>query len=286
MPHINNEGIRVRKSSEHPLRGDWISTRRSDAPSSPPTRIVLYVHGGAFALCTPATHRGITVGLAQALRSVPCKDTEVFALAYRHPPTSPHPAPLEDVVACYKHLLSTTQPPPAVVLAGDSSGGALVVQALLNIRDDPTLPDPAGALLLSPWCDLEETSGGTWDANASYDYLPVSGVGKFARAYGGKVDPGKLSVKGADLKGLPLLMVTAGAKEVLRGQIEAFVETAREKGVEVEYYVEPGMVHVFQVFAAFVGKGLGERWFEQMAKWIHARFEGAETMDVVGEGLL
>mmetsp|Transcript_20020 Transcript_20020/g.40094 ORF Transcript_20020/g.40094 Transcript_20020/m.40094 type:complete len:139 (-) Transcript_20020:466-882(-) len=95
--------------------------------------------------------RGITVGLAQALRSNACQgDTDVFALAYCHPPTSPHPAPLEDVVACYKQLLSTTQPLPAVVLAGDSLGGALAVQALANIRDDPTLPNPTGALLLSP----------------------------------------------------------------------------------------------------------------------------------------
>ena len=162
-----------------------------------------------------------------------------------------------------------------MVLAGDSSGGALVVQALANIRDDPTLPNPAGALLLSPWCDLEETSGGTWNANASYDYLPASGVGKFAKAYSGRLSPGELSIKGADLRGLPPLMVTVGEKEVLRGQIEAFVERARRDGVVVEFSVEPGMVHVFQVFAAFVGQGVGERWFEVMAEWIVARFEGA-----------
>mmetsp|Transcript_20020 Transcript_20020/g.40093 ORF Transcript_20020/g.40093 Transcript_20020/m.40093 type:complete len:288 (-) Transcript_20020:455-1318(-) len=59
MPHIDNVGIRVRKSNGQNLRGEWISTQRSDnTPSSPPTCIMLYIHGGAFALCTPATHKG------------------------------------------------------------------------------------------------------------------------------------------------------------------------------------------------------------------------------------
>jgi len=126
---------------------------------------------------------------------------------------------------------------------------------------------------------------GTWNANVSYDYLPASGVGKFAKAYSGRLSPGELSIKGADLRGLPPLMVMVGEKEVLRGQIEVFVERARRNGVVVEFSVELGMVHVFQVFAAFVGQGVGERWFEVMAEWIVARFEGV-VVDVVDVEIL
>lgn len=43
--------------------------------------------------------------------------------------------------------------PAHLVLAGDSAGGGLTI-ALLQIIRDCGLPLPAGAVLISPWCDL------------------------------------------------------------------------------------------------------------------------------------
>jgi hypothetical protein len=55
------------------------------------------------------------------------------------------------------------QPPPGadhspikpahIVLAGDSAGGGMCL-ALLQVIRDANLPLPAGAVLISPWCDL------------------------------------------------------------------------------------------------------------------------------------
>lgn len=40
-----------------------------------------------------------------------------------------------------------------IVIGGDSSGGGLAI-ALLQVIRDAGLPQPAGAVLVSPWCDL------------------------------------------------------------------------------------------------------------------------------------
>jgi len=43
--------------------------------------------------------------------------------------------------------------PGHIVVAGDSAGGGLSLALLQTIRDSG-LPQPAGAVLISPWCDL------------------------------------------------------------------------------------------------------------------------------------
>lgn len=87
MPHIYDAEIIVKKTRSPEPPGEWIRVRSASKLSlisqspAPPSRVVLYVHGGAFALCTPATHRGITVGIVQALRQRGRgAGTELFAL--------------------------------------------------------------------------------------------------------------------------------------------------------------------------------------------------------------
>lgn len=43
--------------------------------------------------------------------------------------------------------------PAHIILAGDSAGGGVTL-ALLQVLRDSGLPLPAGAILVSPWCDL------------------------------------------------------------------------------------------------------------------------------------
>lgn len=44
-------------------------------------------------------------------------------------------------------------PPSSIIFAGDSAGGGLVL-ALLQLLRNAGTPRPAGAILISPWCDL------------------------------------------------------------------------------------------------------------------------------------
>ena len=46
--------------------------------------------------------------------------------------------------------------PCHIIVAGDSAGGGIIL-ALLQVLRDSELPLPAGATLISPWCDLSHS---------------------------------------------------------------------------------------------------------------------------------
>jgi hypothetical protein len=85
--------------------------------------VILYLHGGAYILASPDTHRAITLRLAKDCGG------RVFSLRYRLAPQDPFPAALVDAVLAYKYLLyppkgALHQPidPTNIVIAGDSAG--------------------------------------------------------------------------------------------------------------------------------------------------------------------
>jgi hypothetical protein len=58
-------------------------------------RVVLYFHGGAFALCSSKTHRHLLMSLASATGAC------VLCPNYRRPPEHPWPLPVDDCLAAY-----------------------------------------------------------------------------------------------------------------------------------------------------------------------------------------
>ena len=103
-----------------------------------------------------------------------------FAVNYRKAPQYPFPCALQDALAAYLYLL---YPPPEakhkaiepaqIVVAGDSAGGGLTL-ALLMVLRDAGLPLPAGAIAISPWCDLTHSFPSTMD-NFATDVMPPYG---------------------------------------------------------------------------------------------------------------
>lgn len=63
--------------------------------------------------------------------------------------------------------------PAHIVVAGDSAGGGLSI-ALLQVIRDSGLPLPAGAVLISPWCDLTHSFPSVHINNATVRVLPSS----------------------------------------------------------------------------------------------------------------
>ena len=67
-------------------------------PHSDPT--LLYMHGGGYVTCSPASHRHLLATLASLTGA------RIFAPAYRLAPEHPFPAALDDVEVCYRELLA------------------------------------------------------------------------------------------------------------------------------------------------------------------------------------
>ncbi|CAN8098038.1 unnamed protein product [Discula destructiva] len=186
-----------------PVEAEWTGYRRNATPSSrlPPILelekygemmrevtspvTVLYLHGGAYYLMDPATHRPTTKKLAK-LTGGRC-----YSVRYRLAPQNTFPAALIDALQSYLTLLHPPKgafhepvTPENIVFSGDSAGGNLslaLTQLLLQFQrtstkvqwygEEISVPLPAGVALASPWIDMTHSSA-SCKTNASYDYLP------------------------------------------------------------------------------------------------------------------
>jgi acetyl esterase/lipase len=217
------------------VSAEWVVLRGGHTDS-----VILYLHGGAYSLGSPRSHRPLTADLAEA------SSARVLAVEYRLAPEHTCPAPIEDVVAVWRALLEQV-PASRVVFAGDSAGGGLALAAMFAVRD-AGLPLPAGAVLLSPWTDLGDDDPAR---NSDADYVRVSKLAELGAQYAGGldlVDPRVSPIYG-ELSGLPPLHVVAGGAETLLGDSVRLADRAQQAGVEITLEVEPGEVHVFPYFA-------------------------------------
>ena len=142
MAHIGwlPNGVDYQAGKAGGVPGEWVRPRRL-APSK--KAAILYLHGGAYCVGAPATHRAVTAHLCRAA------NLAVFAADYRLAPEHPFPAALDDAVAAYKSLAG--QGP--VIIAGDSAGGGLALATALCLRQE-NVTLPAALVLFSPWTDL------------------------------------------------------------------------------------------------------------------------------------
>ena len=206
--------------------------------------VVLYLHGGAYIIGSPATHRNLTMRLARSLES------GLYALDYRLAPEHPFPAALDDAVAAYRALLELGYRPGDISIAGDSAGGGLTLATALKLRDEG-LPQPASLITLSPWVDLtsEQLNLEVEDA------MLKPGYGDFAAGLylNGRSPRDPLaSPVFADLTGLAPMLVQVGTEEMLLNDARRIVQRARAASVHAELQIYPGMWHVFQDHAGLL----------------------------------
>jgi len=208
-------------------------------------RVILYCHGGAFALCSSKSHRGLIMKLVHETgATVLCPD-------YRRPPEHPWPTPVNDCLETYDWLLNHGHVDPRkIIFAGDSAGGGLVL-AVMSAAKAAGLPLPSGGVLWSPWVDLTDSCSGSWTTSQRTDFLPRDLAAKFALGYAGTNTLATVSPGNVDLAGFPPLLIEVGECECLHDQVVKFAHRANALGVSIDLHVATGMVHVFPLLAAF-----------------------------------
>jgi monoterpene epsilon-lactone hydrolase len=208
--------------------------------------VLLYLHGGAYLIGGPHTHRAICANLAQR------GQLDVCALDYRLAPEFPYPAARDDALAAYRELLERGYKPEQIVIGGDSAGGNLSLITSLRLRE-LKLPQPAALVCLSPVTDftfaqLHQPPAGDpllhprWLEQALALYCPQEVSHD---------DPG-LSPLFADLAGLPPLLIQVGEDEVLLNDSLRFAEKVQAVGGVVRLERYPQLWHVFQAHAGIL----------------------------------
>jgi monoterpene epsilon-lactone hydrolase len=196
---------------------------------------LIYLHGGGYVIGSAFGSRPLGGALALAA------EAGVLVPDYRLAPEHPFPAAIEDAVSVYEWMLGRGVEPEQVVLAGDSSGGGLVISTLLTIKQRG-LPQPGGGMAFCPWVDLAlELGEHEHSRRAAAAYLA-----------GHPADDPVASPLGADLEGLPPLLIQAATGDDRFTDAQALADRAREHGVEVRLELYSVDAHVFHLFWSFL----------------------------------
>lgn len=278
-------GVDIRPIQVEGRPAEWIT-----GESCNPGGRLLYIHGGAFTMGSPLSHRGITAELARRT------GLAVLAVDYRLMPEHPRRAGIEDTRAAYRWILQNgpTGPTPAdvVFVAGDSAGGNLTLALIAWLRDQGAsagaLPQAEGAIALSP---LTDATFGSPSMGYNIDHDPMLGpmakmIQRVPRALmlwtswlQNRIRPSHplVSPVRGNLAGLPPVLVQASEAEILIDDARRYVNKAREAGSPVEIETWHGMVHVWQAFGANLPES--EQAFERMAAFIRRVLENRGRAD-------
>lgn len=229
------------------------------ASSTEPLPVILYFHGGGFAICDLDTHDPI----ARAL----CRDAEaiVVNVDYRMAPEHKFPAAVDDAYAATAwvsaHASELGGDGTRIAVAGDSAGGnlATVVCQLARANGGPAIAFQA---LIYPVVDLDTTAafpsrsefggGDYFLSNREMEWfnsLYFSDVATQVR------DPRASPLRTRDLGGLPPAVVITAGCDPLRDEGKLYADGLAAAGVPTDYRCFEGTIHAFVSFAPAIPAG-------------------------------
>ncbi|HPW28249.1 MAG TPA: alpha/beta hydrolase [Rhodoferax sp.] len=239
-----------------PVDAGGVSAEWVLAPGADPTRRTLYIHGGAWMMGSPRSHRVITTRFSEITGGA------VLAIDYRLMPEHPRMSGIEDCRSAYRWMLDNgpegATPANAIFVAGDSAGGNLTLSLIAWVRDQ-SLRAPNAAVALSPATDGTLGSP-SLRANIKTDAMlgPLFGpLSRVPRAvllwmawFRHRIRPNDplVSPVFGDLAGLPPLLIHASDIEMLVDDSVRYANKASAAGSPVTLQTWNHVVHVWHIF--------------------------------------
>lgn len=221
--------------------------------------LILYLHGGAYVMGSPHTHRAMLAWLTREAGLPACLPD------YRLAPENPFPAALEDVLVAYRAMMDR---PGGVVIGGDSAGGGLALSLLAEILRSG-LRKPLGVFAFSPLTDMSFT-GDSVAQNARADViLPASRLPETVDMYlPDGMDPREPGVSPlwADFDGACPVWLTASDTEFLLDDTRRMAERLRHQGVAATEVIERDLPHAWPLFHNILPEA--RRTLRAVARWI------------------
>jgi acetyl esterase len=202
-----------------------------------PHPVVIYIHGGAWTLGSPATHRKLVKQCAEAGYLTIAPD---YALA----PERPFPAGLDDCIFTAQWAAENAAQyggdGTRMAMGGDSAGGNLTAAALTAMASAGRGPRVKAALLIY----------------GAFDFAGLVAVAKeaaepLARAYLADGYPALLNdprvspIRAIKPGAMPPSFIIAGSADGIAGESRTIAEAMNRAGIENELHIMSDMPHAF-----------------------------------------
>lgn len=210
----------------------------SVSPATGSSRLhVLYLHGGAY------IHEMIGPQWSMVGRLVETLGCTFTVPLYPLAPEHSYKDTLAFTQKVYRDVITHN---PKVILMGDSAGGGLCL-SLMQIMKKEELPQPAHAVLLSPWLDVTLSHPKVKELQKVDVFLRSEGLRVAGKMYASDLDPKdpRISPLFGDLTGLAPLTVFMGSHDLLLYDARSLKEKAEAVGAVVHYHEYPRMFHVW-----------------------------------------
>ena len=198
----------------------------------------MFMHGGGYYRGSVAATRA-TVARISAEAKVKC-----LSIEYRLAPEYPFPAAIDDTYSAYKWLVNEGINHKNIIVSGQSAGGGLCLALLLKIKEN-NIPQPLGAVALSPWTDLSQT-GKTMVTNEKIDpIISKKYLDRFAKLYFSDLENMShlASPIIGELSGLSDMLIQVGSAETMLDDSIRFYEKARKANVNAKLEIWKDMFH-------------------------------------------
>ena len=250
-------------------------------PVERPAGVLVYYHGGGWVLSDIDQYDTVGRRLAARMRC------SVLMVDYRKAPEHRFPTAVHDawdaLVWAQAHLVGDTTLP--LMVGGDSAGGNLA--AVMCQKAKERGPAISLQILIYPVCDSDMDGPGYADpANQLLLNTPV--MAWFWDHYVPDPEqrrhPDASPLRAEDLSDLPPALVITAEYDILRDEVEAYVDRLREAGVPVTYKQFDRQMHNF-----FAMPGLlpaQDKAVEYLGEQVDRHLARASTVDavIVGAG--
>jgi len=229
-----------------PAAGGEIALRLFDPRAQRgPGPVVVFYHGGGFAVGSIDTHAGLAAEIARQL------DLPVVSVEYRLAPENPWPAAPDDAEAAARWIADNGaafgREFTGLVLSGDSAGGNLTIVTALALCDRPASLPVVLQFPLYPAVDHSRT----YESRALFSDgfgLDATDMVLFNQHYAADPMHPRSSPLLADQHGMPPTVVVTAGFDPLRDQGRAYAAATILAGVPTIFHEVPGTIHGFATF--------------------------------------
>jgi acetyl esterase len=237
-----------------------------------PFPIIVYFHGGGFALGDLDTQDMIARGLSHGAQSV------LVSVAYRLAPENKFPAAIDDawtaLLWAKENAKRLNGDASRIAVAGDSAGGTISCGLAVRARDEKG-PRLCAQVIFYGSGNYPSEKTASAREFATGPILTADDIDYFWDLY--LVDPAKdqhhpwaSPLRAKEHRNLPPAFIGTAEIDPLRDDAEAYGAKLAAAGVPVEIRRYPGMVHGFLSFLGVIDGA--QRALDEATSWLKARF--------------